>query len=162
MTEPRRTGRGRLSRREFLASSALTGAALGVPGLLAGCGSDNGPPPQTATQTATPQPTATPLPEGPREDRTLHFDLSFANVEEARLCILRSSDDGMVLTAHNRESRAHFRDEDPLLRGVEDAQLTHFATDVDLPADAMQHFWVMGRDAESDEPAFLGLQLTVR
>src|SRR5262245_37724537 len=154
----RKPRRRRLSRREFLASSALTGVALGVPGLLSGCGDDDSSPPH-ATPTA--QPTATPLPEGSREDRTLHFDLSFADVDEARLRILRSSDDGMVLTPHTAESRAHFREEDALLRGVEDARLTHFATDVDLPADALQQFWVIGREVGRAGPALLGLQLHV-
>src|SRR5262245_53954063 len=161
MSKQRRSRRRDWSRREFLANSAMTGVALGMPALLTGCGSDNdGPGAATATPTA--QPTATPTPaQGPREDRTLHFDLSFANVDEARLCILQSSDDGMLLTAHTAESRAHFRDEDPLLRGVEDAQLTHFATGVNLPADAMQNFWVMGEDRDTGEVALLGLQLHV-
>src|SRR5262245_24161309 len=162
MSKQRRSRRRDWSRREFLASSAMTGVALGVPGLLTGCGSDDDDGQRAATATPTPQPTVTPTPvEGPREDRTLHFDLSFANVDEARLCILQSSDDGMLLTAHTAESRAHFRDEDPLLRGVDDARLTHFATDVNLPADAMQHFWVMGEDHRSGEVALLGLQLHV-
>lgn len=158
----RRPRRPNWSRREFLTNSAITGLALGVPGLLAGCGSDDDHP-RAATPTVTPQATQTPtpLPEGPREDRTLHFDLSFAEVDDPRLCILRSSDDGLMLEPHTAESRAHFRDEDPLLRGVEDSRLTHFATEVDLPADALQSFWIMGDDHRTGDVTLLGLQLHV-
>ncbi|MDX2165441.1 MAG: hypothetical protein SF182_00185 [Deltaproteobacteria bacterium] len=157
-TRPRRR---RLSRRQFIASSALTGVALGLPGVLSGCGDDDGDGPRAATPTPTAQPTATPLPQGPREDRTLQFDLSFAQVEEARLCILNSSDDGLRLEPHTAESRAHFRAEDPLLRGVADERLTHYAVDVDLPSDALQHFWIMGQHGDRNEAALLGLQLHV-
>jgi hypothetical protein len=157
-TRPRRR---RLSRRQFIASSALTGVALGLPGILSGCGDGDDDGPRAATPTPTAPPTATPLPEGPREDRTLQFDLSFADVEEARLCIQNSSDDGLQLEPHTAESRAHFRNEDPLLRGVEDARLTHYAVDVDLPSDALQNFWIMGRQRERNEAALLGLQLHV-
>lgn len=156
-----RPKRPRLSRRQFLASSAITGVALGMPGVLSGCGEDDGGGPRAATPTPTAQPTATPLPEGPREDRTLQFDLSFADVEEARLCIQNSSDDGLRLEPHTAESRAHFRDADPLLRGVEDARLTHYAVDVDLPSDALQNFWIMGQLRERNEAALLGLQLHI-
>jgi len=61
-----------MSRREFLASSAMTGIALGLPGLVTGCGSDDD---------------SAPNPQ-PREQRTFHFDLSFAEVSEARLRVL--------------------------------------------------------------------------
>lgn len=67
MKAGRRNRRRELSRREFLASSAAAGGALGLPGLLAGCGSDDNPPlASTATPSSavTPQPTATPTPVG--------------------------------------------------------------------------------------------------
>ena len=146
-----------LSRREFLAGSAAAGVALGLPGWLAGCGDDGDHTPgATLTPTATPTPTAR-----LRENRTLHFDLSFAAVTEPRLRVLLSADDGMPLSPHTDETRARLRAENPLLRGVADKRLTHFAEDVDLPADALQHFWITGREAMTGESALLGLQIHV-
>jgi hypothetical protein len=156
-----RRGRRRLSRREFLAGSAMTGLALGLPGALSGCGADDDGAPSAATPTPNPTPTATPLPAGPREDRTYHFDLSFADVEDACLHIANSTDDGLHLEAHTAESRAHFRDEQPLLRGVSDQRLTHFAVDVDLPSDSLQQFSMTGRRRDTGEAALLGLQIHV-
>ncbi|MDX2167708.1 MAG: hypothetical protein SF182_11615 [Deltaproteobacteria bacterium] len=155
-----RRGRRRLSRREFIAGSAMTGLALGLPGVLSGCGSDDDAT-TAATPTPTVTPTATPVPAGPREDRTFHFDLSFADVEDACLHIFNSSDDGLHLESHTAESRAHFRDEQPLLRGVSDQRLTHFAVDVDLPADSLQQFSMTGRRRDTGEAALLGLQIHV-
>lgn len=40
MSEPHRAGRGNLSRRELLATSAMTGVALGLPRFSSGCGDD--------------------------------------------------------------------------------------------------------------------------
>jgi len=134
-----------MSRREFLASSAMSGIALGLPGLVTGCGSDDD---------------SAPNPQ-PCEQRTFHFDLSFAEVSEARLRVLASPDDRMVLTPHDAASRARHRKQNPLLRDVADARLTHFAESVDLPADALQHFWITGRHDESGADAILGLQIHV-
>src|SRR5215470_7800617 len=146
MEQHRRPGRRKISRREFLAGSAMTGVALSFPGLLTGCGSDDEPPPVRT---------------GPREQRTLHFDLSFAEIVEPRLRVLLSAHDGLPLTPHTAETRARYREQDPLLRGVADARLTHFAEAVDLPADSLQHFWMTGRHAPSGEEALLGLQIHV-
>src|SRR5262249_55511540 len=126
------------------ASSAMTGVALGLPGLVTGCGSDDDS-----------------APIQPREQRTFHFDLSFAAVSEVRLRVLASPDDRMVLTPHNTASRAPHREQSPLLRDVADARLTPFAESVDLPADALQHFWITGRHDESGADAILGLQIHV-
>src|SRR6185369_215599 len=152
--------RRKLSRRQFLAGSAAAGVALGMPAWLTGCGDDDGHGP--AATTATPVPTATPTPgPGPREQRTLHFDLSYADVVDARLRALFSPHDNTPLTPHTEETRARFRADNPLLRGIADGRLTHFVDAVDLPADAMQQLWVSGRHAPSGEDALLGLQIHV-
>jgi hypothetical protein len=151
----RSTRRRELSRRQFLAGSAAAGAALGLPGWLAGCG-DGGDCSPGPTPTATPTPTAR-----PREQRTLHFDLSFAEIVEPRLHVLLSAHDGLALTPHNAETRMRFRAETPLLGGVADARLTHFAEAIDLPADSLQQFWITGREAMTGEPALLALQIHV-
>ncbi len=165
MSQRRRGQRPGLSRREFLAAGGAAGVALGLPGLLAGCGSDDNPPPAhpaTATATATPQATATPTPvPRPREQRTLHFDFSFGDVSEPRLRVLLSAHDGLALTPHTAETRAFYRQQNPLLRGVADARLTHFCEAVDLPADSLQHFWLTGRHLPSGGAALLGLQIHV-
>jgi hypothetical protein len=161
MARERRRHRRKLTRREFLAGSAAAGAALGMPSLLAGCGDDDdgGQPPGG---TPSPSPTPSPTPGArPREQRTLHFDLSFAEVSEPRLRVLLGTNDGIELTPHTAETRAQYREQSPLLRGVADDRLTHFAADIDLPSDSLQHLWVEGRHAPSGEEALLGLQIHV-
>ncbi len=167
MADRRKTGsrRGqppRLSRREFLAGTTAAGLTVGLPGWLIGCGSDSAKrPAATPTPTATAIPTPTPIPQGPREDCTLQFDLSFGVLENPRLRVFNSDDNAVRLQIHTAESRAHFRDQNPVLAEVPDANLTHFVEDVDLPADALQLFWVTGNLRDSDEPGLAGCNIHV-
>src|SRR5215471_13695786 len=75
-----RRPRRRLSRRELLASTTLTGVALTLPPWLVGCGDDHGRV-LFPTPVPTPLPTPSPTPsERPRERHSLNFDFSFAPV----------------------------------------------------------------------------------
>ncbi len=124
----RSTPPGHISRRTFLASSALTGAAATMPSWLGGCA------PLPGFELPV-------IPE--RETRTLHFDLSHVDGEATfRFHAPRSKSHGMRLSAHSNETRARFRAENALLRQIPDGQLTHYAEQVDLPGKAMQHTWV--------------------
>ncbi|MBX3025838.1 hypothetical protein KF840_13100 [bacterium] len=140
-----------LSRRRFLAEATLAGAALTVPGWLAGCGSDDhGAVRPTATPSLTPppSPTRTPVPARPRERRTLHFDFSLAPLRDLRLIAVMSESNRAAIVAHTAESRAAARQGDPMLGAVPDERLTHYVADVDLPADALQLLMVTGVDAD--------------
>ena len=137
----------------------MAGVALGIPSLLSGCGSDddNGsgaPPSPTQSPTPTPTPGAQ-----PRESRHLHFDLSFTELSEPRLHIVRSRSHHAALIPHDRESRDRHRELNPALQMVTDESLTHFVEDVDLPADAMQSFAVRGKLASTGEAALAGLHI---
>src|SRR5262245_10548592 len=155
--EPRGRMRG-WSRREVLAGTTAAGLTAGLPGWLIGCGADDG---DGARHPPPPTPTATPLPEGPREDCTLQFDLSFGDLDNPCLHVFNSDDDGVRLQPHTDESRAHFRNENPVLADVPDEHLTHFLEDVDLPADALQLFWMTGTVRDSDEDALAGFNIHV-
>ena len=151
-------GRRGLSRREFLAGTTAAGVALGLPSLIAGCGSDDCDPAAPPTPTA--MPTAPPG-ERPRETRTLHFDFSFAELENLRLAALHSTAHGVALTPHDDRTRARFRDRNPLLRNVADERLTHYVEGVDLPSDALQHVWFTGTVPATGETALAGLIIHV-
>ena len=141
----RGTGRG-LTRREFMSRTTATGMALGLPGLLSGCGSDDDGalPPPTTTPTGVPTGTPTPQPPGPL--RELHFDFSFfAGLRDLRLFALVSRLHQVLLSLHTPESRARARERIPALLDVADELLTHFIEELDLPADALQTLWVTGR-----------------
>jgi hypothetical protein len=140
-----RKPRARLTRRQFLAQTTLTGVALTIPPWLAGCGSDD-----DDNRGATPTPGATPSPTpGPRrrEQRTLHFDFSYAALTELRLQAFNSRSHLAPILAHTAESRAKHRALNPALADIPDARLTHYIEDVDVPSDALQHLWVTGSDA---------------
>lgn len=144
--------RRQLSRRQFLAGTALTGVALGLPPWLSGCGSDDRRTPITPTPgvTPSPTPTGTPVPR-PRERRTLHFDFSFAELGDLRLRAVGSASDGASIVAHTAASRALARQRDPLLVEVPDARLTHYVEDVDLPSDALQSLLATGTTAGGED-----------
>ncbi|MDX2167714.1 MAG: hypothetical protein SF182_11645 [Deltaproteobacteria bacterium] len=144
-----------LTRRQFLAETALTGVALSLPAFLAACGSDdNGTPRATATpsSTATPSPTPTPtaVPR-PREQRTLHFDFSLAEVRNLRLIAAGSASNRAAIVPHTAASRALARQNDANLNAVPDDRLTHYVADVDLPADALQLLMATGTDANGND-----------
>ncbi len=161
-------GRRKLSRREFLAGTTLAGAALSLPPWLVGCGSDGhrpkatptATPSTTATPTSTATPTATPVSQ-PRELRTLHFDFSFANVREVRLQVLNSPSHRTALAEHTDESRTRHRQLNPALALVPDERLTHFAEEIDLPADALQLLLATGVDADTGEAVVAALHVHV-
>jgi len=143
-----------LSRREFVAGTAAAGIALGMPSLIIGCGSDD--------DDSHPQPTPTPTPgERPREARTMHFDLSFAELENLRIRALASASHGAALSPHTESTRARFREENPALQNVADERLTHFIEDVDLPSDALQHLWFTGTVPGTGAPAVAGSMIHV-
>ena len=144
--------RRQLSRRQFLAGTALTGVALGLPPWLSGCGSDDRHNPATPTPgvTPSPTPTATPVPR-PRERRTLHFDFSYAQLGDLRLRAVGSASNGASIAAHTAASRAVARQRDPLLVEVPDARLTHYVEDVDLPSDALQSLLATGTTAGGED-----------
>jgi hypothetical protein len=127
---------------------------LGFPPLLVGCGGGDD------DSSGGPAPTPTPI-AGSRELRTLHFDFSSADLTDLELRAARSSSHRRGLSIHTEESRAHFRDLNPLLAGVPDEQLTHYAEDVDLPSDALQHIFVMGRLSNTGEAVLAGLHIHV-
>lgn len=138
--------RRQLSRRQFLAGTTLTGVALTLPPWLTGCGSDD-----DHRSAVTPVPTAAPSPTPDtrlRERRTLHFDFSFALLQDLQLQALGSESHQAPLLEHTTESRANARQSNPELADVADERLTHYIEDVDLPADALQHVWVTGSDAD--------------
>src|SRR5262245_47744234 len=146
------------TRREFLAGTTAAGLAIGLPPWLVGCGDDDDSrPPATPTPLATP----TPMPEGLREDCTLQFDLSLAPIEDPCLHVFNSQDDMVMLQPETAESRDHFRAENPMLQGVPDANLTHFAENVDLPADALQVFWVTGHSRDTGEDVLASVNIHV-
>ncbi len=136
-----------ISRRQFLAGTTLTGVALTLPPWLIGCGEDghggDGRPVPTATPSPTPDTRA-------REQRTLHFDFSFASLHDLRLQAIGSQSHQAPLLEHTAESRALARQSNPSLADVPDERLTHYIEDVDLPADALQHLWVTGSDTEDN------------
>jgi hypothetical protein len=134
-----------LSRRQFLAGTTLTGVALTLPPWLIGCGEDGHGGDGRPVPTATPSPT----PEArPREQRTLHFDFSFSPLRELQLHATGSQSHRAPILEHTAESRARARQLNPALADVPDERLTHYIEDVDLPADALQHVWVTGSDAD--------------
>ena len=154
MTTRRIPPLGGVSRRQFLAGSAAAGLALGLAPLLAGCGDGD-------STAAAPRPTPTPVPSGARERRTLHFDHSLHELADLELRCLNSRSHRARLSTHTADSRAHFRDQNPMLRAVPDDRLTHYVEDVDLPADALQHLLVTGRVARTSEAALAGLHIHV-
>jgi hypothetical protein len=134
-----------LSRRQFLAGTTLTGVALTLPPWLIGCGDDTHGPGATPTPTAAPSPTPD---TRAREQRTLHFDFSFASLHDLQLQALGSQSHQAPLLEHTTESRVSARQMNPELADVSDERLTHYIEDVDLPSDALQHVWVTGSDAD--------------
>ena len=149
-----RKRRRKLSRRQFLKSTAAVGLAASVPGLLVACGDDDG--------SSAPAPSPTPTPSaGARERRTLQFDLSHNGaLGEARLMVLNSRSYRALLQPHTAASRARFRQLTPELNSVPDANLTHYVEDVDLPADALQLVRVIGTTA-GGETALLGAYINI-
>lgn len=134
-----------LSRRTFLAGSALAGTSIALPGWLTGCGLL----PSSITDF------------GQREQRTIHFDLSHVDATRTyTLTALRSASNGARLKVHTSESRARFRNDNALLRQIADKHLTHYVEDVDFPADALQHYWVM-TDGDDGVPALVTSHLHV-
>src|SRR5262249_35271997 len=137
--------RRRISRRQFLAGTTLTGLALTLPPWLAGCGDDD-----DHKRGATPTPSATPSPTPgarPRERRTLDFDFSLAPLSELQLQAFGSRPPLGPTLEHTAEPRAKHRALNPARADIPDERLTHYIEDVDVPSDALQHLWVTGSDA---------------
>lgn len=148
-----RKRRRKLSRRQFIKESAGVGLAATLPGLLVGCGDNDG--------HGTPAPTLTPTPiPASRERRTLHFDLSHNDpIGDAFLVVLNSASYRARLQPHDAASRQRFRESTPELRYVPDDELTHYLANVDLPADALQLVTVIG--TANGEPALLGAYIHI-
>lgn len=146
----------RPGRRRFLRASSALGLAGTAPLLVGSCGGGSNDDAGRTPANGTPPPTG----EG-RERRTLHFDLSHAAMVEPRLQVHRSAHHRALLTAHTAASRTLARAADPGLGPVPDAALTHYVVDVDLPADALQTVWVMGRHPTTDEPVLGGAFIAV-
>jgi len=135
-------------RRDFLKAGALLGLSAGAPLLMSACGGgdDDPPPPPPSTDT--------------REARHLHFDFSHNQIAEPRLFALRSAHHKAPLQAHTPETRAQHRALNPALANVPDDRLTHFLADADLPADALQSIYVMGKHPSSGAPLLGCLPIT--
>jgi len=98
-----RRPRRRLTRRQFLTGTTLTGVALALPPWLAGCGDDHGrvlfPSP-----VPTPLPTPSPTPSGrPRELHTLDFDFSLAPLRNLQLQAVGSQSHRAPILEHTAE-----------------------------------------------------------
>src|SRR5262245_8418263 len=146
-----RRPRRRLSRREFLASTTLTGVALTLPPWLVGCGDDHGRV-LFPTPGSTPLPTPSPTPsERPRELHSLNFDFSYAPLRNLQLQAFGSQSHQAPILEHTAESRARHRLLNSALADVPDDRLTHYIEDVDLPSDALQMIWVTGADANTGD-----------
>ena len=97
-----------------------------------------------------------------RETRTLHFDFSIGHgpLRDLQLWVPRSRSDRSSLIRHSTQSRRRFRARSSTLGLVADEQLTHYATNVDLPAHSLQLLRVTGTTA-TGEAAVLGLHLHI-
>ena len=139
-----------LSRRDFLKSTSLAGLAATTPAWLTGCGGDN-------DHNDTPEP-----PAAGRELRDLHFDFSNRpEVTDIRLMALRSPADQRILLPHSNETRDQFRLENPLLASIDDARLTHYIEDVDLPADALQTIMSFGTQMDTGDTVLCSAQIHI-
>ncbi|MEO7335307.1 MAG: hypothetical protein ABIV63_01900, partial [Caldimonas sp.] len=98
---------------------------------------------------------------GVRESHALHFDLSRAPLAEPRLFVLRSADHGRALLAHDDASRAKHRAINPTLQNVDDAKLTHYAEDIDLPGSALQAVLVLGKHPTTATPMLASAHIHV-
>lgn len=148
-----RKKRRKLTRREFIQSSAAAaGLAMTLPGLLAGCGDGD--------DSHSPSPTPTPV-RGPRERRTMQFDLSH-NGRLAAACLVAFNSESYLakLKPHDDASRRRFRERTPELEAIPDEHLTHYLEDVDLPADALQFLTVIGTTSDG-APALLGAVISI-
>lgn len=109
----------RITRRRFNRGALGLGLGLAFGGgrLLSGCGDDGegGGSPGGATTI---------------ETKTLHFDLSKSSPMATH--VLHSNGKRFPVHAHSAETRAAARRERPALRRVPDAQLTHFAENVEV------------------------------
>jgi len=127
------------TRRTFLKTTAATGLTASASPLLSGCGL-----PRWL------ECLLVGCPKEKRERRTLHFDLSHMGANTTfTLRIARSSSNGMKLKRHTAASRACCRKGNTVLQQIPDERLTHYAEDVDLPADACQH-WYVSMQIETD------------
>src|SRR5262249_16123707 len=110
--------RRRISRRQFLAGTTLTGLALTLPPWPRGCGDDD-----DHKGGATPTPSATPSPTPgarPRERRTLDFDFSLAPLSELQLLAFGSQSHRAPILEHTADSRARHRQLNAALNDVPD------------------------------------------
>ena len=141
------SARTSISRREFLAGVTAASVAAGLPPFLVSCGNggSNG-----ERQSGG---------ERPRETHDLDFDLSRGDVREATLHLLNSSSNAAKLIPHDEQSRARHRADNPALADVPDALLTHYLDDVDLPADALQLFWVTGKIGDARQDSALAVNV---
>lgn len=126
------------ARRKWLQSTAMLGfSALAPTTLLSACGGSS-----DDTGGAPPD-------RGMRETRTLHFDLSHAPSSNPKLRLANSNHHGTTLVEHTADTRASARAQSPSLAGVPDQNLTHFLSDVDLPANALQFGGVDAQDPKT-------------
>jgi hypothetical protein len=135
-----RSTRFNLPRRNLLkAGSALFGlSALSPTAFLAACGGGfEG---------------AAPDGRGPRESRTMNFDLSDAPIQEPTLRLANSRHHGARLLAHTDHTRSLQRQSNPTLAGVPDHRLTHYLEDVDVPANALQLGAIYGTHPATKSP----------
>lgn len=117
------------SRRRFLKTGAAAALALALPAPV-GCGSGG---------------------RGKRSRHTLHVDLSHVAPQLGdRPFFLQAGGELYRLQPHDGESRADAREDEPLLQGVADETLTHYAPDVALPDDALQLVHVTAGDPTRD------------
>ncbi len=143
----------RPDRRGFLKQGAALGLAGAAPLLLTSCidsGDDSVPAEDAATSRIQ-----------RREPRQLNFDLSSAAIANPRLVALRSRDHDAPLVAHDAASRAKHCVLNPVLANVDDARLTHYLEDADLPGGSLQSLMVMGTDPKTGEPVLGGVWIHV-
>lgn len=133
------------SRRKFMRTSVATGVVVGGLPLLSSCGGSDTPAP-------------TPPPKAPRvkELRTHYFDLS--NADPAHTYHLVVGSRHHSLTPASSTHRQAARASNASLQGVSDAQITHVAENIPLPADDIQLVWVKGV-APGKSPADAGWSL---
>jgi hypothetical protein len=85
-----------------------------------------------------------------REVSTLHFDLCHLALEQA--FTLHVGADAHVLARHSRVTQASARDRNSAFDLFPPSRLTHFASEVSLPADALSLLWVTAPALRSGEP----------
>lgn len=115
MTQSRKRG---VTRREFMKTMAVLGAAASAPGLLMSCSSSSG-----AT--------------GQKEQKTLYFDHSHLEPDRHDFYLVVGSQH-IKLERTTQATLTKARESNRFLKSVADGSITHHALNVTLPADSVQ------------------------